>query len=250
MRVLIVDDEALARDRLRSLLETLPDCEVVGEAAGGREALELAQRLQPDVVLLDIRMPGMDGLEAARHLGTLERPPAIVFATAYGDYALEAFDAQAVDYVLKPVRRERLERALAQARRLTQAQVAELEAAHGGAPRARTHICARLRGNLQLVPVAEVYYFQADQKYVTVRHRGGEVLIEESLKSLEREFGERFVRVHRNALVAAAYLAGMERTPEGRCYVRLKGIEDRIEVSRRHVPGLRRRLKALGMAGG
>ncbi len=249
MRVLIVDDEALARDRLRSLLEQIEGCEVVGEAASGREALELVQRLHPDVVLLDIRMPGMDGLEAARHLGSLERPPAVVFATAYGDYALEAFDAQAVDYVLKPVRRERLERALAQARRLTLAQVEALEAGQGEG-RARTHICARLRGNLQLVPVADVYYFQADQKYVTVRHKGGEVLIEESLKSLEREFGERFIRVHRNALVAVACIAGMERSPEGRCYVRIQGIDDRVEVSRRHVPGLRKRLKALGQGRG
>lgn len=246
MRVLIADDETLARARLRELAKGIAGCEAVGEAANGREALEQVQRLQPDVVLLDIRMPEMDGLEAAGHLAELERPPAVIFTTAYGDHALAAFEAQAVDYLLKPIRRERLAAALERARRPTQAQLSALDAgvARG---RARTHLSARMRGSLQLVPISEVLYFQADQKYVTVRHDGGSLLLEEPLKALETEFGDRFLRIHRNALVAVERVAGLETDAAGRARVRLCGsAEERLEVSRRHLPAVRRRLKGLG----
>ncbi|MGE0079752.1 MAG: LytR/AlgR family response regulator transcription factor [Thiohalomonadaceae bacterium] len=238
MKVLVVDDEAPARERLCRLLAGIPGVQVAGEAANGREALERVAELAPDAVLLDIHMPGMDGLEAARHLAQLPEPPAVVFTTAYGEFALQAFEAQAVDYLLKPVRAERLAQALHKARRLSGAEVAAL------APdrRARTHLSATVHGALRLVPVEDILYFQADQKYVTVRHRGGQVLIEDSLKALEDEFGDAFVRIHRNALVARHALRGLEGG-EGHYRVRLADVEETLEVSRRHAPELRRLLR-------
>lgn len=248
MKVLIVDDEAPARARLAQLVNDLPELEVAGEAANGRDALEANERLAPDVVLLDIRMPGMDGLEAARHLATLERPPAVIFITAYEEHALEAFGAQAVDYLLKPVRRERLEQALAKATRLSRAQLDAMAEARPE-PSARTHLSVTLHGRLQLIPVNEVIFFRAEQKYVTVRHTGGETLVEDSLKSLEQEFGGRFVRIHRNTLVARAALEGMEKNRDGSHYVKLRGCEERPEISRRHVAEIRRLLKSGRLTG-
>lgn len=242
MKVLIVDDEPLARERVRHLIQGLPDWEVAGEAANGREVLEFLEGRNVDVVLLDIRMPGMDGLETARHLSTLPDPPAVVFCTAYTDHALEAFDANAIDYLVKPIRRERLAAALAKARRLTPEAVSETARAEG---EGRTHLCARIRGDLKLVPVENVVYLQAEHKYVTVRHTGGELLIEDSLTSLEEEFGDRFLRIHRNALVALPFLAGLERDDAGRTVVALKGLDERLEVSRRNLPAVRQAIKEL-----
>ncbi len=241
MKVLLVDDEALARERLRRLLAELPDCEICGEAADGRAALDSYAQMQPDVVLLDIRMPGMDGLEAARHLAGLADPPAVIFTTAFGDHALEAFEACAVDYLLKPIRAERLAAALGNARRLTRAQATQLDRDSGGV---RNHICIRVRGNLQLIPVSDIRFFRADNKYVTVRTGDAEYLIEEPLKDLEDEFAEHFLRIHRNALVAADFIAGLEKDAAGQCLVVLAGIDERLEVSRRHQAELRARLKA------
>ncbi|MEJ2643827.1 MAG: LytTR family DNA-binding domain-containing protein [Gammaproteobacteria bacterium] len=243
MKVMIVDDESPARERLRRLLGQVPECRVCAEAANGREALQAAARSEPDVVLLDIRMPGMDGLEAARHLADLEQPPAVIFSTAYGEHALEAFEAHAVDYLLKPIRAERLDDALRKARRLTRAQAQALTHDSGAEARARTHICARVRGNLELVPVDAVRCFEADQKYVTVHHPDGTVLIEDSLRTLEGEFGARFVRIHRRTLVAVAFLEGLEKDESGKSRVRLAGIQERPEVSRRHLAAVRGLLK-------
>ena len=244
MKILIVDDEAPARARLRRVLEEMDDCVVSGEAANGSEALQLAASLQPDILLLDIRMPGMDGLEAVQHLQSLGQPPAVIFTTAYNDYAVQAFEAHAVDYLLKPVRRERLADALQHARLLTRLQARALHEA-SAAPASRQRICASVRGSLQLIEVDEIRYFQADQKYVSVVTAGGEVLIEETLKALEEEFADRFVRIHRNALVARDYIAGLERDEEGHGRVRLSGIANNLEVSRRHIAGIRRLVKAL-----
>jgi two-component system response regulator AlgR len=241
MRVLLVDDETLARERLRRLLAEVPDCEVCGEAADGHAALHGYEQLQPDVVLMDIRMPGMDGLEAARHLAGLADPPAVIFTTAFGDHALEAFEACAVDYLLKPIRAERLAAALGNARRLTRAQATQLGSDTGGV---RSHICVRVRGNLQLIPVSDIRFFRADHKYVTVRTGDAEYLIEEPLKALEDEFTARFLRIHRNALVAADFIVGLEKDAAGQCVVVLGGIDERLEVSRRHQPEVRARLKA------
>ncbi len=242
MKCLVVDDESLARQRLVRLLEDLGDCDLCGEAASGAEALLQAERLKPDLVLLDIRMPGMDGLEAAWHLARFDRPPAVVFTTAYGDHALEAFDAQAIDYLLKPIHPERLRQALEKAARLGGVSLEDLGEAAGSAR--RTHFCARVRGNLELVPVDAVVFLQADNKYVTVRSPDQQILIEESLKSLEHEFGESFVRIHRNALVAAHAVRGLEKDASGHCRVLLEGVEDRLEVSRRLLPQVRRRIKS------
>lgn len=241
MNVLIVDDEPPARDRLRDLLNHLPDHQPCGEAGNGAEALRLANNLSPDIVLLDIQMPGLSGLEIAQQLADLARPPAIIFTTAYHQYALEAFDAQAVAYLLKPVRLERLEQALATAGRLNRAQLANLAVEQ--VETRHTHIRARLGTRLELIPFVDVFYFQADQKYVTVRHRHGEALIEESLKTLEQELGSRVVRVHRNALAMAVHIAGLEKGADGNVSLRFDGIPDRLEVSRRHLPAIRQFVK-------
>jgi len=243
MRVLVVDDEPLARERLRRQLRDLPDLEVAGEAGNGAEALAAAERLRPDVVLLDIRMPGMDGLEAARHLALLETPPAVIFTTAYGEHALEAFDHHAVDYLLKPIRSERLAAALANCARVNRAQLSALSEIEGGT--ARSHLCARRHGDLVMVPIDEVIFFQADQKYVRVVYAQGELLLEESLKALHDEFGERFVRIHRNALIARQALRALVH--EGGCLkVELEGSDERPEVSRRHAAALRALLRGGG----
>ncbi len=242
MRVLIVDDEPPARERLKRLLEEIDGCELAGEASNGTEAIALAVRLAPDVVLMDIRMPGMDGVEAARHLGQLEEPPAVIFITAYDEYALRAFDTSAVGYLLKPVRREKLADTLTRAARLTKPQLAAI--AKAAAPRQRrTHLSVRIRGELRLIPIEDVLYFLADQKYVTVRHSGGEDLIEESLKSLEEEFDPDFLRIHRNSLVAVRHISSIERSGEGQYSVRLRGIETDLPVSRRLATEVLRRFR-------
>lgn len=243
MKILIVDDEALARARLRSLTEEMAGIDVAGEAANGKQALFAASELAPDVILLDIRMPVMDGLEAAQHLATLENPPAVIFTTAYGDHALAAFEAHAVDYLLKPIRKERLRQALDKAGKLNRVQLHAVTRNESGDTHARTHISSHSAGRIQLVAVADILYFQADHKYVTVRHTGGEVLIEASLKSLEEEFAGHFTRIHRNALVANAHLIGMAKNKEGHYEVMLRGSDDRLEVSRSHLPLVKKRLK-------
>ena len=237
LRVLIVDDEAPARSRLRDLLA---DCaavaptEVVGEAGNGREALELLSGREADLALLDIRMPEMDGIELAQHLQKLARPPAVVFTTAYDVYAIKAFELHAVDYLLKPIRAARLEEALLRARA---ARPPAPEALRELAAGPRSHLASQERGRIQLIPVSDVIYLKAELKYVTVRTRDREHLVEESLTRLEEEFGERFVRVHRNCLVARAHVAGFERVAEeggeGHWVVLLRGVEEKLPVSRR-----------------
>ena len=244
IRLLIVDDEPPARERLRRLVEDLGDAAVVGEAANGVEALELCVRLVPDVVLLDIRMPGMDGIEAARHLTALETPPAVVFTTAYDEHALDAFEAQAVGYLLKPVRREKLARAVRHAARVAPPQLLRL-AERSQLGQRRAQICARVGHRLSLIPVEDVLYFAADQKCVTVRHRGGHGLIEESLRALASEFAPDFVRIHRNSLVAARHVEAVERTAAGQYLVRLAGCDETLHVSRRHAAEALRQLRGV-----
>ncbi|MBS37026.1 MAG: DNA-binding response regulator [Thiotrichales bacterium] len=244
MKILIVDDEPPARARLTALVEEIGTGVVIAEAANGRDALILARSEELDLVLLDIRMPGMDGLEVARHLAMLEHPPAVIFTTAFDNHALEAFDSNAVDYLLKPIRLDRLEVALQRATRPTRAQLSGLNASqlkHQG----RTHISATLSDRLELVPVEDVRYFKAEHKYVTVGFPQGQLLIEESLNSLEAEFGECFLRVHRNALVAVAHVKSMERDANGRNVVTLTEVDDQLEVSRRMAASVKKVLKAV-----
>jgi two-component system response regulator AlgR len=243
MRVLIVDDEAPARDRLRQLLEDSGEHEIVGEAGHGQEALAIAAEVSPDVVLLDIRMPGMDGIETAHHLNNFDPSPAIVFTTAYDEYAIDAFEASAIGYVLKPVRLERLERALAQAARLTNAALFDAGRKSGLSER-RRHVCARIHGELKLIPVSDILYFLADQKYVSVVHENGRDLIDDPLKELEREFEDKFVRIHRGALVAMKAVDALKKDDEGRTQVMLRNCDDdSLFVSRRHIAEVKRRLK-------
>jgi two-component system response regulator AlgR len=242
LRALIVDDEAPARERVRRMLEELADVAVVGEATNGAEALASCAALDPDIVLLDVRMPGMNGIEAARHMGSLEEPPAVIFTTAYDEYALAAFETQAVGYLLKPVRREKLARAVRHAARVAGPQLVRL-AEQSQLGRRRTQICARLGDQLKLVPLADVMYFSADQKYVTVRHRGGRELIDESLRALEQEFAPDFIRIHRNSLVARQYVSAAERNAEGQLIVRLKDCDDVLQVSRRHAAEALRQIR-------
>ena len=231
LRILIVDDEPPARERLRRLLTEIGGAEVAGEAGTGQEALEQAALSPPDVVLLDVRMPGMDGIETARHLSILDEPPAVIFTTAYDQYAIHAFETRAVGYLLKPVHKDKLAAALAQAGRLTRPQLQRLAAAAGG-PR-RSHIAVRRREEVSLIPLRDILYFQADQKYTVVRHLQGEDLIEDSLRTLEEELGSGFVRIHRNAMVNVGHLERIERDPDGRYTVRLHGCATALPVSRR-----------------
>jgi two-component system response regulator AlgR len=243
IKLLVVDDEPLARERLIAMLGELPDVEVAGEAGNGREAVEKALALGVDALLLDIAMPVMDGLEAARHLQTLETPPAVIFCTAFDNHALAAFEAAAVDYLVKPVRQERLAEALVRARR----QRAGQQAARPLPPsdKQRSHLSARLRGSLRLIPIEDVHYLQAEEKYVVVHHARGEDLIEESLKSLETEFGDRFQRIHRNCLVASEEFLELRRATDGAVHAVLRHGKTPLEVSRRCVPALREKLKHL-----
>ncbi|WP_449467789.1 LytR/AlgR family response regulator transcription factor [Stenotrophomonas humi] len=239
VKVVIADDEPLARERLRSLLAEYPEMTVVAEAANGADALHACAQTQPDLVLLDIAMPGIDGLEVARHLAHFEPRPAVVFCTAYDAHALSAFEAAAVDYLMKPIRAERLAAALARARTVIAGRATATPAS---ATQARRVLCARLRGSLRLVPVEDIVYLQAEEKYVVVHHKRGQDLIEESLRSLEDEFGDRFIRIHRNCLVARDQLQEVRRTPAGQVQAVLRDMPVLLEVSRRCVANLKTEL--------
>ena len=243
MRVLIADDEPHARARLRELLAHCAGVRVVGEADHGEAVLAEVARAQPDLVLLDIRMPGLDGLEVARRLAALAEPPGVVFTTAFEAHALAAFDVQAIDYLLKPVRRERLEVALAKAIRWGVRGEPGTDASRN--TRGRSHFSAWLGGSLRLMPVAEVRFIRAEQRYLTVAGRGEQLLLEESLRDLEDEFGERFLRIHRSTLVAPAAVAAFAREGPAVAVVVMRDGGERLPVSRRLMPEVRRRLQHL-----
>lgn len=249
LRVLIVDDEAPARQRLGNLLEDIGnDCpnRIVGMVANGVEAMRLLESAEADVVLADIRMPAMDGVELARHLQRRESALPVIFVTAYEQYAVEAFELAAVDYLLKPVRAERLAAAL---QRLHQRSAPSDETLAALAPGARRHFSVSERGRIVLLPVAEVIYFKAELKYVTARTAQREYLLDESLVQLEQEFSQRLLRVHRNCLVARAAVLGAERAGaeegDGHWMILLRGLEGehaRQAVSRRQWPQVRQEL--------
>ncbi|MDX9875732.1 MAG: LytTR family DNA-binding domain-containing protein, partial [Spongiibacteraceae bacterium] len=217
---------------------------VVGEAGNGDEALRACRALQPQLVLLDIRMPGRDGMAVARELAGWEQAPAVVFCTAYDEYAVDAFEANAIGYLLKPVNRDKLAQALQKARRLSAAELESVAEPRPAAAR-RLHISARSRRGVELLPVEEARYFIADHKYVTVIHPGGELLIDDTLKELEQEFAPELLRVHRNALVALAHVQGLERVEAGQYRVRLAGVDQGPVVSRRHLPTVKKVLTGI-----
>jgi two-component system response regulator AlgR len=239
MKVLIADDEAPARARLAALLRDLaPAHEVVAEAANGQEVVDVCARQAIDLVLLDIRMPGMDGIEAALLLTQQPSPPSVIFVTAYDEHALAAFEANAIDYLLKPVRPERLARALERARALS----SEQQQALGGSD---SFIHASYRGGLIRIRSDDVSVLRADSKYVEVWHPGGVALTEESLRGIEERLPGRFLRVHRNALVDPERVTELRREPDGRLLLSVEGCDVAVEVSRRHAPEVRGLLRRL-----
>jgi two-component system response regulator AlgR len=246
LKMLIVDDEALARARLNTMVGDIGGWNVIAEAANGAETLDLCQQQIPDVVLLDIRMPGMDGIEVAGHLCGLEKPPAIIFTTAYDEYAVKAFETHAVGYLLKPVRRERLMRALEQAAKIGRLQLAQLAQT---CPElgARQRISVSQAGKMTLVPVESVIAFCADQKYVRMVYElDGELkesLIDEPLKTLEKEFATDFVRIHRNSLVRISRIESLDQAEGAQQQVILRGLEQALPVSRRHLSELKQQLQ-------
>ncbi len=237
LKILVADDELPARNRLKEVLQDVSDAvnlSVVAEAGDGLKTIELLNDTVVDIVLLDIRMPGMDGIEVARHAQNLTRPPAVIFTTAFDAYAVKAFELDAVDYLLKPIRRERLQAALEKAR-------ARMGTVQPGLERlqqnARSHLSVSERGKILLVAVADILFLRAELKYVTIKTARREYLLEESLTNLDQEFGGQFVRVHRSCLVARSAILGFERVTDdgsdGHWTVMLKGIEEKLAVSRR-----------------
>lgn len=246
MKLILVDDEPLARERLRQMLAEVPGWTIAGEAASGVQALDLVASVQPDLVLLDIHMAGMDGLQLARQLAESAAPPAIIFTTAYAEHALAAFDAAAVGYLLKPVRRDKLAEALARARRPTRAQLLALSRAAQATEGSEGSgfISAHTREGQVRVPASEVLYFMADQKYTTVRHLRGELVISESLDALEQRLGREFLRIHRKVLVQTRFVEKLERGLDLQHHARLRDSTIRLPVAHRRLPELRRLLAA------
>ncbi len=246
MQILIADDEPLARERLTRLVKQIPHCTVLQPSAeNGQEALELVERLKPDVLLLDIGMPGLDGLQVAAQLCAQNDAPAVIFCTAHDEFALQAFEVSAIGYLVKPVRAEQLLAALEKAQRLNRVQLAALSRAPNAINAPRSHLSARTHKGIELIPLEHVIHFIADNKYVTLRHTQGETLLDESLKSLEDEFGERFVRIHRNALVSRAHIERLQRNPNGHYELRLRDLPEPLTVSRRHVASVRKLMDEL-----
>ena len=239
MKILIVDDEPLARERLQRHLQELDSGYETIQAENGLVALEQSEQHLPDIVLLDIRMPGMDGIETASKLSELETPPAIIFTTAYDEYALDAFDTNAIAYLLKPIRKEKLDKALQSAKRLNRVQLQSIQQEDKNEAQEQ-HLSVRIHSGIRKIDINDIFYFLAEQKYVTVKYRDGEVLIEESLKSLEARFSNTFIRIHRNALIAKPQLKAIRKDQQGRYLTELKDVDDKIEVSRRHVAMVRK----------
>ncbi|MFM8590207.1 MAG: LytR/AlgR family response regulator transcription factor [Limnohabitans sp.] len=245
MRALVVDDEALARVRLRTLLSdcTAPAAQVVGEAANAAQAMELLQHQVFDVVLLDIHMPGADGLALARALQILPVVPACIFVTAHAEHALQAFDLAATDYLTKPVRLERLQTAL---QKVEHRQAAQGTAAGGAVP--EEVLVIQERGRTERVPLRQVVYFKAELKYVTVRTANRSYILDGSLNELEAKYPQQFLRIHRNALIARGAVRALEKhyeAEEGDGWaVRLHGIDEVLAVSRRQLSSVRALIKA------
>jgi two-component system, LytTR family, response regulator AlgR len=245
MDILIVDDEQLARERLVRMVEKMEFVECVLQAENADQALSIITNQDPDLILLDIRMPGKDGLTLAHELSRLDDPPAIVFCTAFDTHAIEAFGTSAVGYLLKPVKAEQLLQVLEKAQKLNKIQrVAAQEKASKNSTE-RQHISAKTHRGMELIALKDIRYFIADQKYVTAYHINGEHLLDETLKELQDEFAEKFVRIHRNALVSKQHIEALERDGQGQFHIRLTNMQTRPLVSRRHVGDIKELLKSI-----
>ncbi|WP_166269630.1 LytR/AlgR family response regulator transcription factor [Marinobacter caseinilyticus] len=234
--VLIADDEPLARERIRRLVEALPNYRVCGEAGDGDKTLSAIAEHEPDIVLLDIRMPGMDGLEVAEKLNTLSSPPAIIFCTAYDHYAITAFEVQAIAYLLKPVRREALGEALARAGRVNRVQ---LRALGSRAKTGSDQLAVKTHRGTELIELNSIHYCEADQKCVTLHHAGGETVTDFTLKELESRYAQDLLRIHRHTLVGARFIQSLVRSSEGHYHIVLKNVARQLAVSRRHSAAVR-----------
>ncbi len=247
MKILIVDDEPLARERLIYLLTEINAGYQLSEAANGLEAIEQAGKVEPDIILMDIRMPAMDGLEAAHHLLKSEKQAAVIFTTAYDEYALQAFEAQAVDYLLKPIRKERLEKAITSCSKLNNVQLGRL-GLQNNEINYRTHISVQIADSLFLIAIEDIVCFLADNKYISVKYyKDGvlaETIIEDTLKSLEEEFNKSFLRIHRNALVKKDQIEALKKQSDGHFLIKLINIPEGFEVSRRHLAHVRKLMKS------
>ncbi|MEX0605090.1 MAG: LytTR family DNA-binding domain-containing protein [Marinobacter sp.] len=241
-KVLIADDEPLARERIRRLVDVLETYEVCGEASNGDSTLQAVADLEPDIILLDIRMPGMDGMEVAEQLNTIHNPPAIIFCTAYDHYAIAAFEVHAVAYVLKPVRREALSDALARAGRVNRVQLRALSSAPDAVS---NQLVVRTHRGTELIELSRIHFCEADQKCVTIHHDRGETVTDHTLKELENTYPDELLRIHRHTLVGVRFIQGLERTGDGHYKLALRDRASTLSVSRRHATAVRQWLNDL-----
>lgn len=240
--VYIVDDESLARERLKRLIQTNTQYQVCGEAENGEQALQEIPLVQPDIVLLDIRMPGVDGLTVAEGLSELQASPAIIFCTAYDEYAIKAFNYHAVGYLLKPVHKDDFFKALVQAKQLSQLQLKQLSVYE--TDQTPMFLANSWKGH-ERISFADIYFIRAEQKYLTVVHREGETLTDQTLKELEEEYAAELIRVHRNTLVNRANVSALIKDSEGHHQLKFKSCEHTVLISRRHVSDIKAQLKFL-----
>lgn len=246
MDILIVDDEPLARARLARLLDSFADYQVIGEAADAAQALELINTKDPDIIFLDVCMPGDNGIDLAKQIGELDDPPVIIFCSAHEEYAVDAFSTLAVGYLLKPIHKEALTAALEKAKITNRLQRAHLAKTHPQmAEKARSFISTRTRQGIVRIPLENIFYFIADQKYVSVIHTQGESLIDQSLKELESIFSDQVIRSHRNTLINKRYLIGLEKASGGQFVLKLNHCDHKPQVSRRHLADVRQWLISL-----
>lgn len=245
MDILIVDDELLARERLVRMVEKMDFVESIIQAENADDAMAAICQDDPDLVLLDIRMPGKDGLTLAHEINRLDDPPAIVFCTAYDNHAIDAFGTAAVGYLLKPVKSEHLMQVLEKTSKLNKIQRAAVKEKLSIHSPMRQHLSAKTHKGMELIAITDIRYFIADQKYVTAYHLNGEHLLDESLKDLQQDFSTKFVRIHRNALVSIEHIEALERDHQGQYSIRLNGMANRPLVSRRHVADIKELLKSI-----
>jgi two-component system response regulator AlgR len=239
-QVLIADDEPLARQRLRRLVEALSGYQVCGEAVDGNDTLRQIAALEPDILLLDIRMPGMDGMQAAERISRLDNPPALIFCTAYDNYAIQAFEVQASAYLLKPVRKEALADALNRVGRMNRVQRRQL--AQQG-EQSTEQLAVRTHRGTELIDLSAIRYCEADQKYVTLHHTSGETVCDYTLKELEQAYPDQLLRIHRNTLVGVRFISALRRSQDGHSHIALKGDNTPLPVSRRHAAHVRQWLQ-------